>query len=96
MPLAGISCRLTPMLMTDWTPNRTTRPADRIAGEVVVLAQRGAQAAQHDEGEDRHEDEAEDDAELLAGDREDEVGVAVGDDALDRALARSDARTSRR
>ena len=35
--------------------------------------------------------EAQHDAELLAGDREDEVGVAVGDDALDGALARPDA-----
>ena len=35
--------------------------------------------------------EAEHDAEFLAGDREDEVGMAVGDDPLDRALARPDA-----
>ena len=32
--------------------------------------------------------EAKHDAELLRRDREDEVGVAVGQDALDRALAR--------
>ncbi len=91
MPLAGISCRLTPMLMTDCRPNTVTRPADGIAREIVMLLQRRVEAAQHDEGEDRHDEEAHDQPELLAGDREDEVGMAVGDDPLDRALARADA-----
>ena len=33
-------------------------------------------------------DQAEHDAEFLAGDREDEIGMAVGQDALHRAFAR--------
>ena len=53
MPLAGISCRLTPMLMIDWKPNTDDQAGDRIAGEIVLLLQRGVQAAQHDEGEDQ-------------------------------------------
>ena len=35
------------------------------------------------------QDQAEHDAELLGRDREDEVGVALGQDALDGALARA-------
>ena len=38
--------------------------------------------------EQRDQHEAEHDAEFLGRDREDEVGVAVGQDALHRALAR--------
>ena len=46
------------------------------------------QRAQHDEGEQRDQNEAKHDAEFLGRDGEDEVGVAVGQHALDRALPR--------
>ena len=67
---------------------------DRQAGggkarERVLVAHRVTQAAHHDEGEQRHQHQAEHDAEFLGRDREDEIGVALGQDALDRPLARA-------
>ena len=41
------------------------------------------EAAEDDEGEEHDETDADDDAELLGRDREDEVGMRVGKDALD-------------
>ena len=63
----------------------------REARERVLVAQRVPQRADHDEGEQRDQHEAEHDAEFLGRHREHEVGVAVGQDALDRALARAPA-----
>ena len=91
MPLAGIRCRLTAMLMADCKPNRIASPATAKRVNGSSFAQRVLQPAQHDEGEQRHQHEAEHDAELLRRDREDEVGMAVRQDALDRALARPEA-----
>ncbi len=64
------------------------KPGGGEARERVLVAQRMAQRAQHDEGEQRDQHQAEHDAELLGRDREHEVGVALRQDALDRALAR--------
>ena len=84
------------MLIADCAPNSIARPAAaKRANGSSVAAWRG-ERAQHDEGEQRDQDQAEHDAELLRRDREDEVGMALGQDALDRALARPAARTSRR
>ena len=47
------------------------------------------QAAQHDEGEDGNKKHAENDAEFFRCNREDEVGMAIGNDALDDTLTRS-------
>ena len=47
------------------------------------------QRADDDEGEQGDQDEAQHDAEFLRRHREHEVGVAFGQDALDRALARA-------
>ena len=41
-----------------------------------------AQAAQHDEGEQRDDEQADDQAEFLAGHREDEIGMGVGQHVL--------------
>jgi hypothetical protein len=79
MPLAGISLQVHTHVDDRLEAEHDDEAGNSIAGEVVMLPQRGAQAAQHDEGEqDRHDDQAQDDAELLAGDGEDEVGMAVG------------------
>ena len=89
MPLAGIRCKFTAMLMADCRPNSIARPAAAKRDERVLVAHGVAQRAQHDEGEQRDQHQAEHDAEFLGRDREDEVGVAVGQDALDGALARA-------
>ena len=77
------------MLIADCRPNRIARPAaaKRANGSSLRMARDSARM--HDEGEQRQQREAEDDAEFLGADREDEVGMAVRQDALDRALARA-------
>ena len=89
MPLAGIRCRLTAMLIADCMPNSMASPAVGEARERVVVAHGAGQPAQHDEGEQRHQNQAQHDAEFLGADREHEIGMAVRQDALDRALARA-------
>ena len=91
MPLAGIRCRLTAMLMADCMPNRMARPAAAKRVKASSLRMARAQRADDDEGEQRDQRQAERDAEFLRRHREDEVGVALGQHALDRALARASA-----
>src|SRR5207237_3564345 len=55
--------------------------------EEIVLLEDAREAAQHDEAEDQHDDDAGHEAELLAGDGEDEIGMGVGQELLDRAFA---------
>ncbi len=57
------------------------------AAERVVVAVGQHEAAQHDKGEEPRERDAEQEAELLPRDREDEVGMRVGQHALEGALA---------
>ena len=61
--------------------------AKRANGSSLRMAWR--KRAQHDEGEQRDQHQAQHDAEFLGRDREHEVGMALGQDALDRALARA-------
>ena len=88
MPLAGMRCKLTAMLIAACTPNRIASPAGGKAREQVLVAQRAQQRADHDEGEQRHQHQAQHDAEFLGRHREHEVGMALRQDALDGALAR--------
>src|SRR5690606_5660750 len=62
---------------------------NRIAGEIVFLPESDDEPPQHDEGENGEDDETQDQPELLTRDGEDEVCVTVGQNALDRALART-------
>ena len=59
------------------------------ADERIFGAHRLDQRTDDDEGEQRDQNEAEHDAEFLGRDREHEIGVALGQDALDGALART-------
>ncbi len=61
------------------------------ADERLFAGDRMAQRADHDEGEQRQQHQAEHDAELLGADREHEVGVALRQEPLHRALARATA-----
>ncbi len=56
--------------------------------ERILVARCRNQPAQHDEGEDRDDRDASDDTELLAGHRENEIGMAIRQDPFQRALAR--------
>ena len=89
MPLAGIRCKFTAMLMADCSPNRIGKTGRREARERILGPHGVAQSAQHDEREQGDQHQAEHDAELLGRDREHEVGMAFRQDALDRALARA-------
>ena len=67
---------------------------DRKAGgaearERILVAHGVTQAAQHNEGEHRGEHQAQHDAEFFGCDSEHEIGVTLGQDALDRAFARA-------
>src|SRR5436305_7210147 len=66
--------------------NQTRR---REAAERIGIARRKRQPTEHDESKQRDQNHAGYDAEFLAGDRENEIGMAVGKDALQRAFARS-------
>ena len=59
----------------------------REAAEMILIARGDGKAAHDDEHEDGHDDETGDDAEFLRRDGEDEVGMRVGQDALERAFA---------
>ena len=96
MPLAGIRCRLTAMLMADCSAEQDGKAGGGKARERLVVAQRARQRAHDDEGEQRDQHQAEHDAEFLRRHREDEIGVALRQHALDGALARAPGRTSRR
>ena len=89
MPLAGIRCRLTAMLIAALHAEQHRQAGGREAAEGILVARGGHQAAHDDEGEDGTMTRQTDDAELLGCDGEDEIGVGVGQDALDRALARA-------
>ncbi len=78
-----------PMLMKACSPNWASSPDDGEHHEQVRLHHHARKAAQHDEGEHRHQQQAADQPELLARHGEHEVGVRVGQQQLDRALARA-------
>ena len=88
MPLAGMRCRFTDMLIADWVPNRMARPAAAKREKRILVAHGAHQSADDDEGEQRDERQAERDAEFLRRHREHEIRVAFGQQALDGALAR--------
>ena len=79
------------MLMTDCKPNTIDEAGDGKAGEIVLLLERRRRPRSTMKAKIAMMTQAEHDAELLAGDREDEVGMAVGQEPLDGALARPDA-----
>ena len=60
----------------------------RETAEGILVFLRIEQGPHDDKGQKRDDADAHENAELLAGHREDEVRVAVGKDALQRALAR--------
>ncbi len=68
-------------------PEQDGEAGGREARERVFGPHGVAQCAQHDEGEQCQQHQAEHDAEFLGRNREHEVGVALGQDTLDRALA---------
>ena len=89
MPLAGIRCRFTAMLIADCSAEQDGEAGGGKAREGVVVAHGARQRADHDEGIERDQHQAERDAEFLRRHREHEVGVALRQQPLDRALARA-------
>ena len=89
MPLAGMRCRFTATLIADCMPNKMAKPAAAKRVNGVFTAHRARQRADHDEGIQRDQRQAERDAEFLRRHREHEVGVALRQQPLDRALARA-------
>ena len=88
MPLAGIRCRLTAILIALWMPNSMTRPepAKRQNGSSLREATARPRMTMNTKTDD--DDETGDDAEFLRRHGENEIGMRVGQNALDRALAR--------
>ena len=62
-------------------PNRMARPAPAKLGEGVACAWRAQQPHGSREGKQRDQHQTEREAEFLARHREDEVGVALGQNA---------------
>ena len=91
MPLAGISCRLTAMLIAACTPNRIASPEAAKRENMSSLRIGAQQRADHDEGEQRDQRQAQDDAEFFGRDREHEVGMAVRQAAFGDAFAGAEA-----
>ena len=88
MPLAGIRCRLTAMLIALWMPKSINSPAaaKRQNGSSLRVALKRPRNTM--KAKIVNEQQAGHDAEFLAGHGEDEIRMSVGQNALDRAFAR--------
>lgn len=75
------------MLIALLHPEENDEASCREAAERILVARRDIETAQHHRREDRDDHHAEENAEFLARDGENEIGMAVGKNALHR-LAR--------
>ena len=92
MPETGSRPTTAPRLIAAWPTIHAVTPVASSMPNAIGRAARDAEADEPEPGEQREHEQAADEAELLADDREDEVGVRVGQEQpLRAARAEADA-----